>query len=527
MKKTTQKTNSLIKQAAPAFLASAAVLFLLLIYAPVATYATNVEGFTYDIYDLLKVMIPLYLAALVVFIILLGLTKISYKIVNIIAVAMVGILVALYIQGTFLAGNLPQLDGRNIDWADFDYQRIPSIIVWVGSLVISIAAAVILKGEKFGKIVKYISLFLIVMLLVSAVLITVPGDGLINKDNLPVTDAFMLDYSKDEPNLIVLVMDYAGGAETFDIFRDNPEYEEIFEDFTMYHDNVGSYPNTKFVIPLILTGEWFENQESFFTFRERVYAESPLLNSLDERGYRIGIYENEYLPTSKAASGRFENATVSDTSGFISTEQFIKTQLKFALLKYAPYDLKRFCLITPELILENTLMSDSKGIFDWSNRAFLEKVKTESITESDSPCFRFIHISGAHEPFIYDKDMNVIDIKDGTYEQELMASLKCAEEFVNLLKESGVYDNSAIVIMGDHGYIWDTRFQPLLMIKGIGEQHGFVMSEKPVSHEDLHDAFLRLSEGESAEECIPAREPRKYIFYDYNDEKTMDIREKE
>ena len=58
------------KTAVPAVLLSSAACFLLFLYAPIEEYITNIAEFSYDLYDLLKMMLPVFLIGLAVLILL-------------------------------------------------------------------------------------------------------------------------------------------------------------------------------------------------------------------------------------------------------------------------------------------------------------------------------------------------------------------------------------------------------------------------------------------------------------------------
>lgn len=60
------------------------------------------------------------------------------------------------------------------------------------------------------------------------------------------------------------------------MLEENPDYREIFEDFTYYPNTVGAYPFTMMAIPHILSGEWFENQESFWDYNVNAFKNAPL-----------------------------------------------------------------------------------------------------------------------------------------------------------------------------------------------------------------------------------------------------------
>ena len=62
---------------------------------------------------------------------------------------------------------------------------------------------------------------------------------------------------------------------------------------------------------------------------------------------------------------------------------------------------------------------------------FREQLDLRGITvENSSKKFKFIHLNGAHVPYIYDKDMNIINELDGTYEQSAQATMVGAMDYV-------------------------------------------------------------------------------------------------
>ena len=137
-------------------------------------------------------------------------------------------------------------------------------------------------------------------------------------------------------------------------------------------------------------------------------------------------------------------------------------------------------------------------------------------------------------PFRYAPDMTMIDTDEGSYTKNIQACMTITELYLNDLKEAGVYDNSAIVIMADHGYN-DGRYgddgrkgrqNSLLMIKGRQEKHPMRTDEAPVSFEDLMEAWQRLIDGADSSEVFDWKEgderSRRYIFYTYEEDDYME-----
>ena len=132
----------------------------------------------------------------------------------------------------------------------------------------------------------------------------------------------------------------------------------------------------------------------------------------------------------------------------------------------------------------------------------------------------------------YDKNMNIIDEHEGTFEMSVEAVMLEAADYVEKLRESGVYDNTVLIIMADHGYngsleesgdeAW-MRQCPLLMIKGRSESHDTMqISQAPVSFADLQEAYLRLLDGQQSEAAFDWKEgdvrERRFLKYSFLDE---------
>ena len=140
----------------------------------------------------------------------------------------------------------------------------------------------------------------------------------------------------------------------------------------------------------------------------------------------------------------------------VSYLELAKQELKLVGFRYAPYDLKRYCVIKEvyfnELRESHPEGSDSKA-FTADNTAFKEDLAAQGVVMDETGNrFKFIHLNGAHAPFIYDKDANVIGVEQGSYRQSMEASITLAANYIQALKDSGAYDNTALIVMADHGY---------------------------------------------------------------------------
>ena len=206
-------------------------------------------------------------------------------------------------------------------------------------------------------------------------------------------------------------------------------------------------------------------------------------------------------------------------------------------MKYAPYVLKPYCWFNVSMLKNQEMSSKDEELFSWRNDDFYKDVQEDDITYVDGKRFKLIHLMGAHVPFYFDKDVNVID--DADYYTSIESSMTVTMAYLNKLREAGVYDNSVIIILSDHGYNIEGeavkvaqknenetgRQHPILFVKGLNESHDLQVSGAPISYEDLVEAYYKLMDGAASDDCFAYKEgdqrERRYLLYKYLGEDHM------
>ena len=506
-------------------LVACAVSMLWMCYSPMMLYLTNRSEFRYDLYSILPAILLMSAAALAVSGMLFWLSwRISKPVYTFLTGFGFLFLVVCANEGIAFAGSLPPLDGTAFDWSAMTGAKVQSYVL-IAVCTILILVVAIRKGGAFlrktaGAGSLLVMIFLAVLLLVSGI----ASGGFLPKRSASVTDQDEFTFSSDE-NLIILILDAADSG----LFRrqmegEDPQYRDVFEDFTYYPNTVGCYTYTEHAVPFILSGKWMENQEAFETFETKALDDSPLFRTLEAEGYRMGLYEDALVYESDGVY-RFENVK-DDRYKLDSIGEYARQSFYMTWFQYMPYPLK------PLLSREDSLSNiqnraiGKKRAFIGNNAHFYQQMQENPITVTEDRCFRFIHLEGAHVPFRYDKDVNVIPQEEGSYSQNMEASITLTDAFLKRLKESGVYDNSAVIIMADHGYTDDDansllgRCNPLLLIKGKQERHELNVSEQPVSYEDLQETYQRLLKGTETAQLFDVREGdvrfRRFLAYEFN-----------
>ena len=93
--------------------------------------------------------------------------------------------------------------------------------------------------------------------------------------------------------------------------------------------------------------------------------------------------------------------------------------------------------------------------------------------------------------------------------------------FTNSLKQQGLYDNSTIVIMADHGYHGLSQ-NPLLLVKDRNEDHPYTVSDACISYFDLQPSFTEIINNPEYSinnelQKIGSNSRTRYFYYNEND----------
>lgn len=516
------KFKTSLRELFPAFAIALALCYMLFVYEPMMLYATHQNDFWFDFTLMARPMLPGFLIFLgISFFVLaaayfaLGLFcgKKKTAAFGIVQIVVFGIMLVTFFQGNILSMNLPPLDGVDIEWKSLWINDALTLAVMLG-----ICGLLVFFVIKFGinrtlKYAKIFSLGFCVFLTLIAVIEMICMDGFKRKDSIITTDKNFSTVSRDK-NFVIFLCDAIGSVEFKGVLEDNPQYKEVFEDFTYYPDTLSGYPCTRDNIPLILGGQFNKNEKPFNDFSSETLNNSPLFKELDKNGYDINLYEPELI---WYGSRSFDIKNGSDFKRYkLPLKSFLAEELKYVRFKYLPYLLKQYSRVES---------MDFNGLVDkfiWDDHTVYKNITdAPELEKTDRKMFSFVHCEGGHVPFKYDKDLNIIE--NGTYGQKIEATITMLNAYIERLKSNGAYDDTAIIILADHGNAAINsaegmleRGNPMLLIKGFDERHSFTESEKPVSFADLTDIYCNLLNGSSSEEALSfindSRE-RYYLWY--------------
>lgn len=517
-----------LKEIFPAFALALVSSFMLFLYEPIVTYSSNVNDFWFDLSTLLScvgimffiLLFGIFVIYNVIYFIGRHFFKEDNKLYNITLVVGFVLFLVTYIQGNFLSGKLPVLDGSPIEWNNYDTLSVISGLLLVGVTAVTVFGIKKFKIKKCIKVYSFISMAIFVMLSVSILsAFMLNGDTINQKKYMVTATAENINKYSTNKNFVVLMLDAIDSKTAENVYQSNEEYQKILKDFTYYPDTVGAYPFTRDSVPLVLSGVWSENKTDFNTFYNDAMDQSKLLKMLDTKQYEVNIYEDEFI-YGRTGATQVKNLYFDSK---IDRVKLMKQEIMYDMFKYLPYYLKRFSKIE-YVDFKETRKSNSniENAFKWDDPVFCNEYLNQGIEICNKNEFKFIHLEGAHHPFDCDKDLNKIE--NGTYEEKIASSFTVVKNYIEYLKQNNVYDNTAIIIMADHGFWFDTdeksllkRQNPIFYIKGFNESH----DERQVSQEkisfdylqDIYEALLNEKKNDQLLENIDTSRPRRFLLY--------------
>ena len=257
-------------------------------------------------------------------------------------------------------------------------------------------------------------------------------------------------------NVIVFVLD------RFDInywnafMNSGSPYLEELDGFTAYTDNLSKYPRTFPAVTSMLTGTEYDRSVSRDSYMTTAYSNGTFLNDLKANGYKINLYlpsTDGYLDAS-VFGDLVSNVTVTDGYSINNPMGLVGKMFSLGAYFWTPEIIKAGNMISTSAINSMVTVKDKYEINDYSDAAVYDEFcKTGISTQSEEKTFSFLHLRGCHSPFTLDEKCEPMDAPINEYKYmlpQVTGMFKFITEYLQELKDKGLYDDATIIITGDH-----------------------------------------------------------------------------
>ncbi|MDL2236575.1 hypothetical protein LJC56_01935 [Christensenellaceae bacterium OttesenSCG-928-K19] len=441
----------------------------------------------------------------------------------------VGILIAGYVQGTFLNGYLGEMTGDAVDWAALQTQTIVNALVWIGLIAIPFLVLRFAKAA-WSKLVVLVPVALVAMQLVGLVS-TVTVSGVMETHKLRQDEpapGFLstqgLFELSSEDNIILLILDRLDVDYTQEILAEDPDYFAPLDGFTYYTNNTSLYNQTYPSVAYMLTGEETDIRTPKKEYLTQAWENATFIPTLQQNGYVARLYFDHSSVYTDIAQLEGIADNIAPGEKQIRFRAANSGMLKLSAYRYAPYLLKPYFWSPADFSPTVGYVSDQVP-YVIDDYGFSQALQNSGITLQDrANCLQYYHLSGGHGPFTMDENGQLIE--GANYISHIKGCYTTIYEYIRQMKELGIYEDATIIITGDHGALPDnaapsSAVLPALFVKPSGSSG----TPLEVSHDAVSDSQLRASllayagidssaEGETYEEAIAnhSNEVRHYIY---------------
>lgn len=354
-------------------------------------------------------------------------------------------------------------------------------------------------------------------------------------------DKRLFSFSKEE-NVVVLMLDMFCGGFIPEILESDPSLENDLDGFVWYPNTLSISNNTFTSVPSIMGGKDFtpDSMNSRGVKLTEQYKDAYLAyyNKLAPKGYDVSMGGLYYLRDSKLFSDRdvpyFSNKDIysewkrlPENKGILnkllSPNEFRNIFIAIGLFKASPF------------MFRSTIYYDSR----WLNfnqggmtidhvlesRALLDLLPEISTSDSEKKTLKYFVNNLSHMPWGINGNgelskeyivgtQEFVNTDGSSYvNPELVSNtsretLKLLVKWFNWMKKSGVYDNTKIIIVSDHGisglspmfedfkHVLDSeskpvfptgRIHPVMLVKDFNSRGKVEISDKLLSNSDTFD----------------------------------------
>jgi hypothetical protein len=340
-------------------------------------------------------------------------------------------------------------------------------------------------------------------------------------------EPYYLSYEKSfelshNRNVIVFVMDTLDVRIMDDLLRDVPEIAEQLDGFTYYRNNVSEFMDTiPSVINMLTDAERraVDNYTSKQAWENRIF-----IDDLKDDGFLSKlILDNSTFSNFGEIYERADNIRTADSS-------YMKIRYDVILNRTFEFSFSR---LLPKSVSLTNRIDDGFGnaFIEWGIEDSYDMVSPRIEKDSDVKLFNnlreiglsaphsenvfaFKHLCAAHSGgYFYNEQEDILEFceKAPSYETRVIsgrAGFVILREYFRQMKELGIYDDSAIIIIADHGirdliieanvrtpiFPLTTPVTSALLIKQ-PNSHGEIVidSDSQLSHKNFAATVLQLS----------------------------------
>lgn len=497
--------------------------FPLLFATPVFVALKNFHDFQFQLITLL-----IYLALITAFA-----SIASYRLTGLlggiqkhrISIFMLTLSIVLVVQGNVVHEffDYGQFNGEEANWRNYGWKFWLEIASYIGA--IPILFWVLSRSKRVSGIIPLLllgsscSLFLPDLLAYQPIAVEQTPDELI--------DSEVFEFSSRR-NLIHLIPDGLQSDIVKEVLKENPDLEQRFRGFIFFDNHLAQFQGTGPSIPTIYNGRIYD--------LSRGYSFPLVREEMDNFAYQNTLVENDYqldfvsilapFCTKEAASCVVRGFNDMKARGYYRHNNnrliySIRLIADLTLFRHVPMFFKEVIYRNGDWLFSAT---DLDGTSRYPDPVIREWIENISIVDSE-PKYKSYHYIGTHIPPRWNSECEFtvgLERTRENYKAQTFCLLTGLSDFFKMLEQHNIYDETAIVITGDHGNnteaydiigeptssIFSPRFigsaRPAFLVKQLNNRDALRYSNVATTMSDIAPTALDLVELESEFEGVSA-----------------------
>ena len=365
--------------------------------------------------------------------------------------------------------------------------------------------------------------------------------------NIPAYTQSLLSFSKEQPNILVLVLDAFTGSHMELLLGMYPHLAEELDGFVYFDNTLSGAGFTHLTTPTLIGGEYYTtynllkrgvspqvvDAQSFYAGDE---AFGTMAKAFADNGYQVDLHnispsklttediDNELVTISSSERGEYSSYFLEQNPN-LSEELELKVKNTLPIADLANIGLFKFSSFrTRGWLYPEAWRFGSNLSIEHFRREVVKSSAYLSFPQlsnanATKPTFKYIKTLITHSPWRLDIDTCLPTFSDTTilpnrykkyvydktyytYMNNELCALKTLTKWIHFLKENGIYDNTQLFVVSDHG-AWYTfkqmeqnygirighNFNPLVMIKDF-KKHGHIQADsRLVANYDIATVF--------------------------------------
>lgn len=365
----------------------------------------------------------------------------------------------VWIQSSLLVWHYGLFDGRSIDWQYGQWRGWLDGAIWIGVML------AVDEWRQWGRfVVRGAIAVCVLQVVLLGVTLALPARQIGGDAMREVTDpAVVLGRFSAQRNVLHILADGFQG----DIFADllagqagEKGVAEKLDGFTFYRDQMGAFPYTHLAVPALVSGQLYDNQQPLPRFLSGAMGASSIFNAARKSGYAVEVAVPEGTLTTLYGFAR--DAQGIDISGRRKGAAWRNTRDEALLLgdltlfRVAPHFVKRFVYNDQSWLLQSLFgFASIPGEAYFSHNQLLRDIAGSVSAGSPKPVYRMIHLMLLHSPAVASMSCRyagrVLPQNRVNVQTQAHCSLDAMLTLLSAMRSAGVYDQTTIVITGDHG----------------------------------------------------------------------------